>query len=223
MMIELPDPQQAFFYEDSFLLTCKPSRIAKILALHEAYKMLSVKRGILVECGVFKGASFSILAMLRSLLENVETRKLVAFDTFSRFAETENAADQRLCEEIERKAGLDCISAEQLRETLESRGCRLEENIELVAGDICKTVPRYVGQYPMVEIGLLSVDVDFVEPTQAILAHLFPRVVSGGIVLFDDYRTADGETRAVDQFLEETGYTLQRFSFAKHPYYLVKK
>lgn len=222
-MIELPNSHQAFFYEDSFLLTCKPSRIAKIMALFEVYKMVLAKRGVFVECGVFKGASFSILAMLRSLLEKVETRKLVAFDTFSRFAETKNAVDQRLRKEIERKAGLDCVSAEQLRETLKSRGCRLEENIELVAGDICKTVPRYVEQYPQIEIGLLSVDVDFIEPTQAILEHLFPKVVSGGIVLFDDYRIADGETRAVDQFLERTGYTLQRFSFAEHPYYLVKK
>jgi len=223
VMIRLPDSSQAFFYEDSFLLTCQPSRIAKILALYEAYKMLSAKRGVLVECGVFKGASFSILAILRSLLENVETRKLVAFDTFSRFAETENVADRQLRTEIEQKAGLDCISAEQLRETLGSRGCRLEENIELVTGDICKTVPRYMEQQSTVEISLLSVDVDFFEPTQTILEYLFPRVISGGIVLFDDYGIADGETRAVSRFLEETGYTLQHFSFAKHPCYLVKK
>lgn len=221
-MILLPDSSKAFFYEDSFLLTCRPSRIAKILALYEAYKMMSVRGGVIVECGVFKGASFSILSILRHLFEKAEVRKLVAFDTFSRFAETGNEVDIRLRKEIEQKAGLDCITTGQMQETLKARGCGLEENIELVAGDICHTVPRYVEQHPELEIALLSVDVDFFEPTQAILDHLYPKVVSGGIVLFDDYNVADGETKVVNRFLEKNDLTLRNFPFARHPYYLLK-
>jgi hypothetical protein len=221
-MIELPNVSKAFFYEDSFLLTCTPSRIAKILALHEAYKIMSGRGGVLVECGVFKGSSFSIFSILRHLLEKEEMRKLIAFDTFSRFAATTNEFDIRLREEIEKKAGLDCITVEQLKETLKSRECGLEENIELVAGDICHTVPWYVEQHPELEIGLLSVDVDFFEATEVILEYLYPKVISGGIILFDDYNVAEGETRAVNRFLENTNLTLQRFPFAKHPYYVIK-
>jgi len=222
-MIELPDFDKAFFYEDNFLLSCKPSRLAKILSLYEAYKMALPSHGILVECGVFKGASFSIFAILRSLLENVDARKLVAFDTFSRFANTANVVDQRLRKEIEKKAGLDCITDAQLRRTLEMRQCGLEQNIELVPGDICETVPRYVEQCPELQICLLSIDVDFGEPTRIILEHLFPKVVSGGVVLFDDYGVFEGETQVVDEFVANSGYTLKRFSFSKHPWYLVKE
>lgn len=221
-MIELPDYSKVFFYEDSFLLTCSPSRIAKMLALYEAYKIMSVRGGVLVECGVFKGASFSILSILRNLLERAEIRKLVAFDTFSKFAETGNKVDIRLREEIEQKAGLDCITVGQMQETLKARGCGLEENIELVAGDICHTVPRYIEQHPELEISFLSVDVDFFEPTQVILDHLYPKVISGGIVLFDDYNVVEGETQAVNRFLEKNDLTLQRFPFARHPYYILK-
>lgn len=222
-MIELPDPSKAFFYEDNFLLSCNPSRLAKIFSLYEAYKMALPLTGILVECGTFKGASFSIFAILRSLLESENARKLVAFDTFSQFANTSNVADQRLREEIEKKAGLNCITDMQLRKTLEMRCCGLEQDIELIPGDICETVPRYIEQHVEVQICLLSIDVDFGEPTKIILEHLFPKVVSGGVVLFDDYGVFEGETQVVDEFITNGGYALKRFSFSKHPWYLIKE
>lgn len=222
-MIKLPDPNKTFFYEDNFLLSCKPSRLAKILSLYEAYKMAELVPGIFVECGVFKGASFSIFSMLRFLLEDADIRRLVAFDTFSHFAKTENPANQKHLQEIEEKAGLNCISVGQLYKTLEMRECGLEKNIDLISGDICETVPRYIDQYPNLQISLLSIDVDFEEATRTILEYLFPKVAVGGIVLIDDYDVFEGEKRAVDDYFSDSDYILKRCYFSKHPWYLVKK
>lgn len=221
-MIEFPDSKQTFYYEDSFLLTCKPTRIAKILCLYELYKLASPVPGVIIECGVFKGTSFCIFAMLRSLLENVWMRKLIAFDTFEKFAETAHEEDIAIRSTIETIAGLDCISVKQLRQALMLKGGDVAENIELIAGDIRHTVPEFVAKNSGIRIALLSIDVDFEEPTRVILDYLFPLVVPGGIVLFDDYGTFPGETRVVDEFLERTGYRLSHSGFARHPCFIVK-
>jgi Macrocin-O-methyltransferase (TylF) len=59
--------------------------------------------------------------------------------------------------------------------------------------------------HPELKIALLHVDVDVYLPTKVILQELFDRVVKGGLVVFDDYGTVAGETRAIDEFLEKTG------------------
>ncbi len=176
-MIELPDPKDAFRFEDGFLLTCKPTRIAKILALYEAYRLAASVPGAVIECGVFKGAGFSILAMLRSLLENVWMRPLIGFDTFDRFPHTSDRYDETIrCEVIAPTAGIECISTEQLRHLVELKGGGLADNIQLIPGDICETVPAFAAQHPELKIALLSIDVDFAEATRAILDCFFPRL-----------------------------------------------
>ena len=58
-MINLPDFSKAFEYENNFYLSCDNSRIAKLLAHYELYKMVVNIPGAIVECGVFKGTSLT--------------------------------------------------------------------------------------------------------------------------------------------------------------------
>lgn len=222
-MIPIPNRDNAFEYELQFLLTCGPTRIAKILCLYEAYKQIHTLPGAIVECGVFKGASFSIFAALRALLENPWMRELVAFDGFDMFAKPMNDDDKQLMVEVADKAGLDCISKEQLFEVLESKATDSKHNIQLIEGDICETVPKYFQDHPEFRIALLSIDVDFAEPTQVILDYFYERVVPGGIILFDDYGTFPGETKVADKFMSEQGYRLNHFGFSRHPCFIVKR
>lgn len=50
-------------------------------------------------------------------------------------------------------------------------------------------------------IAVLRLDADWYESTRICLEHFFPRVVSGGLVLIDDYGIWDGCTRAVHEYL----------------------
>jgi len=51
-MIDLPDFNNAFEYENNFYLSCDINRISKILAHYEIYKMIKDVPGAIVECGV---------------------------------------------------------------------------------------------------------------------------------------------------------------------------
>jgi len=219
-MIQLPDFDQAWTYENNFYLSCDITRISKLLAAYELYKMALDLPGQVVECGVFKGASLSRFALFRSLLGNVYSKKVVAFDIFGKFPETTFQDDIKTREEFIQEAGDQSISVEQMREVLDRRG--IGQNVDLVSGDITVTVPEYVRSHPELKISILNLDTDIYEPAVTILEHLFPRIVRGGILILDDYATFPGETKAVDDYFRDTGVRVRKFPFAMTPSYVVK-
>ena len=96
-------------------------------------------------------------------------------------------------------------------------------NVELIGGDILTTLAEYVGSRPEMRIALLHIDTDVYEPAQKGLEILFDLVVPGGVIVFDDYGTVAGETKAVDEFLAVHPYRLERFTFSHtKPAYLIK-
>lgn len=219
-MIELPNFEQAFDHENNFYLSCAPARIGKTLAHYELFKMSLAVPGAIVECGTFKGASLARFAAFRSLLED-SSRKILAFDIFGSFPETEFAADREMREDFIKSAGGESISVNQMMEVLANKNC--SENVELVAGDICKTVPKYVQENPAIKIALLNLDTDIYEPAVAILDYLYPRLEPGGVLILDDYGVFPGETKAVDDYFAGQPLKIRRFPFAATPSYLVKE
>ncbi len=86
-----------FEHENAFYLSCQPIRIAKFLAQMECFRESIMVPGEIVECGVFKGASFARWAMLRDLLGHRQAKRLIGFDTFDEYfpADTDRDVDLR--------------------------------------------------------------------------------------------------------------------------------
>lgn len=219
-MIELPDFSKAIEYENAFYLSCVNTRFSKLLSHYELYKMTAELPGDVVECGVFKGCSFVRFAAFRELLRHAYSHRLIGFDTFGKFPETNFEEDKKYRKNFVGVAGDQSISTEQLTEVLENKG--LNKNIELVPGDITRTVPKYVAENPNLKISLLNMDTDVYEPAMTILEHLFPKIVKGGILILDDYAKFPGETKAADEFFKDKDVTVKKFPFAVTPCYLVK-
>lgn len=220
-MIELPDRSRVWDWSNNFYLSCGIEHIAKPLAHYELFKATLGLHGAIVECGVFKGCSLVRLALLRELHGNPLAKPIIGFDTFGEFPDTQHEDDKAPREKFIGNAGNQSIAAEQLRAVL--REARCDRAVDLVEGDICETVPRYCQQHPELRISLLNLDVDIREPAVVVLEHLFPRVVSGGVVMLDDYGIFPGETQAVDEYLQDHGYAIQQLPIAAHPAYVVKE
>jgi hypothetical protein len=199
------DTEKCWDYENGFYLTSHVTRLAKMLAHYELYKSIVGLPGHVVECGVYKGASFLRFATFRQILESPHSRKIIGFDAFGEFPDhNEDDANKSFIRRFH-DAGGDGITREAFLEVLAHKGF---ENFELVEGNICQTLPKYVLDHPELKISLLHVDVDVYEPTKVILAELFSRVVKGGVVVFDDYGTVAGETRAIDEFMLQAGRSM---------------
>jgi hypothetical protein len=220
-MIQLPDFSKAFEYENNFYLSSDITRTSKFLAHYELYKMVHHLPGAMIECGVFKGASFVRWATFRELTANPFGQKLIGFDIFGKFPETNFEEDKNYREKFVQSAGEESIGTDQLMEVLRHK--RLDRNVELVAGDVCQTVPKYVQDNPHLKISLINLDTDVYEPAVTILEHLYPRLVRGGVLILDDYGTFPGETKAVDDYFKGKNITIRKFPFAMTPCFVVKE
>ncbi len=220
-MITLPDFTKAWDYENNFYLSCHTSRISKILAHYELFKMVNHLPGAIVECGVFKGTSLARFGMFREMLGSVNSKKIIGFDIFGKFPATEYNDDQIFRTRFVEASGDESISTEQMVQVLTHK--KIEQNTELVEGDITKTVPQYLLQHPELKISLLNLDTDIYEPAVTILENLYPRIVKGGILILDDYGTFPGETKAVDDYFKNKDVEILKFPFCMTPSYIIKK
>ena len=219
-MRNLPDLKKAFDYENNFYLSCDDSRIGKIITHYELFKMIKNILGDIVDCGVFAGVSLVRFAAFTNLLENPYSRKIIGFDTFNEFPTTTFEQDQQHRTQFINEAGSKSISKKQLLEIFERKKTR--NIVELVEGDIVKTVPEYVSSHPEMKIALLNLDVDIYEPSVTILKYLYPKVVKGGVLILDDYGRFPGETKAVDDYFKNEDIKILKFPFNRTPCYIIK-
>lgn len=220
-MIQLPDFSKTFFYENNFYLSSDVNRMAKVMAHYELFKMSADIPGSIVECGVFKGAAFVRFAAFRKLLCNSSNKKMIGFDVFGEFPETAFEGDKKWREKFITDSGDQGIDKDQLMEVLKHKKC--DDNVELVKGDVCVTVPDYIKQHPELKISFLNIDVDIYEPTLAALKNLYPHVSKGGVIVLDDYANVfPGANKAIEEFLKGKDVTIKRFPFAMTPCYFIK-
>lgn len=170
---------KSFEYENGFYATAEPRRLSKIITHLDFFRMTSNLRGEIVELGVFKGNSLFRWIKFRDLLENTFSRKIIAFDIFGDFPETNFEDDKKEREVfIEETDGGVGISYEELNSLLNKQN--LNKNIDIVKGNILTTLPEYLDDNPQLKISLLHIDVDLYEATDIALKKLFPHVVRGG-------------------------------------------
>ena len=220
-MIEIPDFKREWEHENGFYLTCDITRISKILAHYELFKTVLDIPGTIVECGVFKGASLARFAMFRNLFGNPFSKKIIAFDTFGEFPETNFEADKNFRKNFVEAAGEQSIAVDQMMEVLKHKRC--EQFVELVSGDICETIPKYIKENPELKISLLNLDTDIYEPAVTILEYLYPKIERGGILILDDYGVFPGETKAVDEYFKNKPVKIRKFPFCMTPCYIIKE
>ncbi|GAB5404488.1 MAG: hypothetical protein Aurels2KO_27190 [Aureliella sp.] len=213
------DVSRKWDFENGFYLTCETSRIGKFLNHLEVYKQITHLPGDVLEFGVYKGSSITRLLAFRDLLETPESRKVIGFDAFGKFpGDLELLSDREFVHRFENEGG-DGISDDELEMHLNNKGTT---NYSLVKGDIRETIPKFLEDHPSLRISLLHVDVDVYEPTKVILDELWSRIVSGGILMLDDYGTVEGETAAVDEFFAGQDITIKKPPFYHIPSYIVK-
>lgn len=206
--------------------------IARFLAKYELFKLSSAANGSVVECGVFAGGGLMGWAHCSAILEPYNhTRRVIGFDTFSGFPgvhdkDSARGTSEHLHEGAFRTSDTILDELQRLAEIHDSnRPLGHVPKVELVAGNACETIPRYVEEHPHLLVSLLYLDFDLYEPTKAALEYLYPRVVGGGIVAFDELNCAEfpGETTALLETVDLGQIRLCRFPFDPYISYFVKE
>ena len=69
----------------------------------------------------------------------------------------------------------------------------------------------------------MHIDVDVYKPSVVTLNNLFDRVVSGGLIVFDDFGTVAGETKAIDEFFLNRNVIIEKLPISHIPSFIRKK
>ncbi|WP_406148491.1 TylF/MycF/NovP-related O-methyltransferase [Streptomyces sp. NBC_01012] len=166
--------------------------------------------GDIVECGVWRGGSMQACA--RTLLSLGETgRDLYLFDTYEGMTpptDEDLRRDGRPARELLDAQGKDrpiwaVASLEDVQAGFEKVPYPADR-VHYVRGKVEETVPEQAPE----RISILRLDTDWYASTKHELRYLYERLVSGGVLLIDDYGYWQGSRQAVDEFLEETGEQL---------------
>jgi hypothetical protein len=215
--MKLPKFKNSWDYENNFLLSCQNSRIAKMLAYYELYKIASKKNGDFVLGGVFRGISTVEFSTFIDLFEKSSKRKLIVFDEFKKFPKNNNDLKSST---VIQQMGEKGISKSQLALILKNKQ---NKNVKLIKGKITKIVSDYVLSHPKLKISLLNLDVDIYDRELVSLKILYPFVTKGGVLILNDYGVFDYETKIIDNFFKNKKVKIRRFPFAKTPAYVIKE
>lgn len=168
--------------------------------------------GSIVECGVWRGGSMMAVA-LTLLQQQRDDIDLYLFDTYEGMSPPSEAdvsfrgarAVEALQSKKRRKSDWLWAYAplDEVKNTLASTGYP-QSRIHFVKGRVEDTVPQHAPD----QICLLRLDTDWYESTRHELVHLYPRLVSGGVLILDDYGYWRGARRAVDEYMRENGLNL---------------
>lgn len=172
--------------------------------------------------GYSRGGALIQWGTFRELLENEQSRKLIGFDMFGEFPDSEKIdSDKKFISNWNEQFKDEFVSKEEIYEALKLKSIG---NVELIKGNIKETLPEYISKNGHMRIALLHIDTDVYEPCKIALETLYDLVIPNGLIVFDDYSTIEGETVAVDEFFADKPHSFKKFSFShKKPVYMIKE
>jgi O-methyltransferase len=166
--------------------------------------------GDIVECGVWRGGSSMLSALVLSRRDDC-SRTLWLYDTFEGMpapgdedVKFDGASARDVLSSQVRSADTMndwCIaSIDAVRANMEATGYP-PDRIRLVEGLVEHTIPQEAPP----TIAVLRLDTDWFQSTYHELVHLYPRLAVGGVLMIDDYGWWRGARDATDKYFAEHG------------------
>jgi hypothetical protein len=153
--------------------------------------------GDVAECGVFQGGT--LLAMGLYLRTRQFHKRLYGFDSFQGFDDSAVEFDRRggTPSPSLRTGMFNNTSRHAVSEHIRWLG--LQRTVTLVPGFFAETLDRVADHV----FSFVHLDCDLYESYKYCLEFFYPRVSSGGVLLFDEYNDPGwtGATPAIDEFL----------------------
>ena len=165
--------------------------------------------GDIVECGVWKGGS-SMCAMLSLVQLNAANRNFFLYDTFDGMSEPSDmdadllGVDAKNLLSQSEKTTEDVMWCYAPIDDVKNNIAKTQypsNLINYVKGKVEDTIPETMPN----KIAILRLDTDWYESTYHELVHLFPKLVTGGVIIIDDYGHWKGAREAVDKYFKEQG------------------
>lgn len=203
--------------------------IARILFTNNLYNQILDVPGVIMEFGVKWGGNCSLFSSLRGCYEPYNVRrKIIGFDTFEGFPSIDKKDGDAPLIGVGNLA-LPEGYEEYLNSIMEfqekTQPLSHIKKFEVIKGDACQTVEKYLHDNPETIISLAYFDFDIYEPTKVVLELIRDRLTKGSVIGFDELNdpSCPGETKAVMEVLGINNIRLKKWPYcAKHCWFVVE-
>lgn len=211
---------------NGFILSSDTKVFGKLLARTLLLNEVKHLPGDIVECGVFKGTGILTFLKLKKYLCPNTLKKVIGFDFFNskKLIDSLTGIDKQAMNVLFKDRNFEHKNdyAKYFSESIQSMGFK-EHEYELVSGDVIETTKKFVSERPGFRISLLYLDLDLDIPTYEALKNMWDRVVSGGIVVFDEYAFHKwSESDGVDRFFKDRGVQIKTLNYICPSAYVIK-
>ncbi len=223
LMDNSPIPEQEKLLNTGLFLT--PQNLSRVLYIDHLYKQILETQGVVMEFGCRWGQNLSLFTSLRGIYEPYNRlRKVIGFDTFEGFVDVDQKDGQEM------KQGAYSVTEhydDYLNQvlTLQEKESPLPhlKKYEVVKGDVCTTVPKYLEENPHTIIALAYFDLDLYKPTKEVIEALLPRITKGAVIAFDEINdpACPGETLALLETFGINNFHIKRYQYNARTSYFI--
>ena len=221
---EIYDAFNAFIFSNDIKV------LGKLLYRFKFFEMVKDLPGDFVEIGVFKGSGTASFAKFLEIFCPHSIKKVIGFDIFDASNPDEVLSKDStidICEmkKVYNRVDVSELSFESVQHRLDSMNLSNQSSM-LIAGDVETSIPDFLEKNPGFRISLLYLDADIERPTYVSLNLLWDRIVSGGVIVFDEFEYHKfSESAGYDKFIRERciDCVINSTNFMSPTAYIVKK
>lgn len=203
----------------------RSQEITRFLVYYEIFKMIENVHGSIMQIGVLNGNTLFSYAHFSEIFEHRNyTRKIYGFDTFGGYESKSNKEKQ-----MPDKKKASVFSEELLNKAVkmfnESQVFKQFDKIQLIKGDVVKTVPKFLNEQPETICSLLNLHISLYKPEFETLKRVWPIMPIGSVIHFGSlsFKDSPSVTQMLQDALGISNLKVQRFNFATKHAYLVKE
>jgi hypothetical protein len=205
-----------FKIENLFYSTTNSKRISKFCFQYEIFKKIKKIKGSIIDYGVLNGSSLFRFAIFSEI---EKCNKIIyGFDTFKKPKIHKKDLSKNKFNQWYKSLS-DHSTYKQLLTNIKKRKLN---KIKLIKGHAEKTIPKFFKKN--IKISLINLDFDLYYPSKVALEKSWPMLSKNGIIILDNYKIFDGETKAVNEFLKKNKLSkkLKKVKIYRTFYYLQK-
>ena len=205
--------------EKDIVASLRANSKGHVVAHYELYKQVSHLQGCIVNCGVEGEEHYESFALLRNLLGNGQSQKVVSFEKYSRNMYFDNTflPFGALFYKMESVP----FNMPMVKLRLQQQG--IINHDDSVKGHGWESIPQYLIENPELKISFLVIDADDYETSMTALQFLYPRLMHGGMLVLDSLQESEEDYAAVCDYFEERIADMDVHIEGKGVYYMVKK
>lgn len=190
------------------------ANLANLIYHVDVYRKVMGLAGDIAEVGIYRGTSFMLWSKLVKIFEPYNLTQVYGFDWFQGMkpgSEDDVYQNGKYCGDYGHL--MDMIRGQEL------------DNISMVFPlDVTKELKAFVEERPFLRFKILYIDCGIKEVMEAAYEYLYPRLVTGGILLMDhyNYKVSPSESDIVERFIGDN--VVMQMPYARQPSgYIIKK